>query len=172
MSAGGWTLALVIATTLGTLAFLLEAFKRGVNENRRPREPLRKGFGLGLALLALFLITWAAHGIAEWQTYTDQQATHGEPTNVGDFTSEFATATLENWQSEFLQLFAFVTLSAVYLHRGSAESKDTDEETAAKLEAMDVSLADMEEKLDLLRAHFAHAYPGWQGPAGPPPDLA
>ena len=172
MSAGGWALTLVLVTTLATLAFLLHAFDRGATENRRPGESLRKGFGLGLALLALFLVTWAAHGISEWQTYTDQQAAHGEPANVGDFTAEFATATLENWQSEFLQLFAFVTLSAVYLHRGSPESKDADEQLQAKVNAMDVTLADVEEKLDLLRAHMAHTQPGWEGPTGPPPDLA
>ncbi len=36
----------------------------------------------------------------------------------------FGQSTLENWQSEFLQLFSFVVLAAVLIHRGSAESKD------------------------------------------------
>src|SRR5438270_11041085 len=30
------------------------------------REP-----GLGLSLMVLFLASWVAHGISEWQTYTD-----------------------------------------------------------------------------------------------------
>jgi hypothetical protein len=42
----------------------------------------------------------------------------------GDFVIEFGQSTLENWQSEFLQLFSFVVLSAVLIHRGSGESKD------------------------------------------------
>ena len=39
----------------------------------------------------------------------------------------FAQSTLENWQSEFLQLFSFVVMSALLIHRGSAESKDSDD---------------------------------------------
>jgi hypothetical protein len=37
---------------------------------------------------------------------------------------EFGQWTLENWQSEFLQLFSFVVVSAVLIHHGSSESKD------------------------------------------------
>ena len=36
----------------------------------------------------------------------------------------FGQSTLENWQSEFLQLFSFVVVASVLIHRGSAESKD------------------------------------------------
>ncbi|HKI27918.1 MAG TPA: DUF6766 family protein, partial [Actinomycetota bacterium] len=34
---------------------------------------------------------------------------------------------LENWQSEFLQLFSFVVLAAAFIHRGSSESRDSDD---------------------------------------------
>jgi hypothetical protein len=34
-------------------------------------------FGLGIALMVQFLVTWIAHGRTEWQTYTDQQHAHG-----------------------------------------------------------------------------------------------
>jgi hypothetical protein len=42
---------------------------------------------------------------------------------VGDFAAEFAQSTLENRQSEFLQLFAFVSLAALYVDTpiGTAE---------------------------------------------------
>ena len=50
---------------------------------------------------------------------------------------------MENWQSEFLQLFSFVVLAGLYIHKGSAESKDGEE----KLEA---SLRRIEEKLGTL----------------------
>ena len=59
--------------------------------------------------------------------------------------AEFGQSTLENWQSEFLQLFSFVVLAALYIHKGSAESKDGDE----KLEA---SLRRIEEHLGTLPA--------------------
>jgi len=62
---------------------------------------------------------------------------------------EFGRSTLENWQSEFLQLFAFVTLSALYIHKGSGESKDSEE----KLEA---SLRRIEEQLGTLPPNGVH----------------
>jgi hypothetical protein len=81
-----------------------------------------------------------AHGAAQWQTFTDEQAEHNQPVAVGDFTAEFAQSTLENWQSEFLQLFSFVVMSALLIHRGSAESKDGDDR-------MEDALRRIEEKL-------------------------
>ena len=56
---------------------------------------------------------------------------------------EFGQSTLENWQSEFLQLFSFVVLSAILIHRGSAESKDTDNR-------MEEALKRIEKRLDEL----------------------
>lgn len=93
--------------------------------------------------MILFFATWIGQGIAQWQTYTDQQHEHSQPVEIGEFISEFGQSTLENWQSEFLQLFAFVVLAAMFIHKGSAESKDGDE----KLEA---SLRRIEEKLGTL----------------------
>lgn len=56
-------------------------------------------------------------------------------------------ATLENWQSEWLQLLTFVILTAYLIHRGSHESKDTDEK-------VDAALARIEQKLDGLGARL------------------
>jgi hypothetical protein len=44
----------------------------------------------------------------------------------------FLEATMENWESEFLQMFAYVLLTAFLYQKGSAESKDPE-----KLEAVD-----------------------------------
>ena len=60
-------------------------------------------------ILILFA-SWVGQGVTQWHTYTDEQHAHGETTEVGDFLAEFGQATLENWQSEFLQLFTFVAL--------------------------------------------------------------
>ena len=61
------------------------------------------------------------------------------PTLSGYFL-DFSQATLENWQSEFLQLFSFVTLAALYIHKGSAESKDSDEKVEASLRRIEERL--------------------------------
>ena len=74
------------------------------------------------------------------QTYTDEQRQNGERSQAGDFVAQFAQSTLENWQSEFLQLFAFVSLAALYIHKGSAESKDGEERIEASLRRLEEHL--------------------------------
>jgi hypothetical protein len=68
------------------------------------------------------------------------QRAHGEPIEFGDFAAQFSQSTLENWQSEFLQLFSFTVMTALLIHKGSAGSKDTDE-------AIQQSLKRIEEEL-------------------------
>jgi hypothetical protein len=53
-------------------------------------------------------------------------------------------STLENWQSEFLLLFSFVVLSALFIHRGSAESKDSDEQMQKSLDRIEKRLKALE----------------------------
>jgi hypothetical protein len=143
MSSGAWMMVVAIAISVGTLLFLIFSTVKSIaNERSRGRSVWRE-FGLGLILMILFFTTWLAQGIAQWQTFTDEQHSHGESVEVGDFVSEFGQSTLENWQSEFLQLFSFVVLAALFIHKGSAESKDGDE----KLEA---ALRRIEEKLGTL----------------------
>ena len=96
--------------------------------------------GLGLILMIVFFVCWVAQLIAEWQVFTDEQRAHGEAAAVGDFVSQFAQSTLENWQSEFLQLFTFVTLAALFIHKGSAESKDGSEKVEASLRRIETKL--------------------------------
>jgi len=71
---------------------------------------------------------------------------HGEALAVSDFLVQFGQSTLENWQSEFLQLFSFVVFSAVLIHKGSAESKDSDEEMQAALKRIEKRLDELEPK--------------------------
>ena len=70
---------------------------------------------------------------------TDVQSANREAIEGGDFTAEFAHSTLENWQSEFLPLFSFVT-SALLIHKPSAESKASDDR-------MEEALRHIEQKL-------------------------
>jgi hypothetical protein len=123
----------VFALAVGALGFLLFSMVRSiVNERTRGRSVWRD-FGLGIALVVLFFASWIGQAIAEWQVFTDEQHAHGEVPTAGDFVAEFSQSTFENWQSEFLQLFAFVSLAALYVHKGSAESKDSEERMEAAL---------------------------------------
>jgi hypothetical protein len=133
-------MVLASALTLGALLFLIVSMVRGIANERSKDRSVWREFGLGLSLMTLFFGTWLAQGIAQWQTYTDEQLAHGETTELGDFFTEFAHSTLENWQSEFLQLFAFVVLAALYIFKGSAESKDGEEKIEAALRRIEEKL--------------------------------
>lgn len=127
---------IVVGTMVGIAAYLIGSLFRAIAQQRRTSNIRRiwHNFALSISFAILFILSWAAQGIAEWQRFTDQQRSHGEPVEVGDFLLEFSQSTLENWQSEFLQLFSFVVLSALFIHHGSAESKDSDDRMERKIE--------------------------------------
>ena len=143
MSAGGWAMLGVVIVSLGVLLFVIVTMLRSILNERTAGRSIWREFSLGLSLMVLFFVTWLGQGISQWQTYTAEQHARGESVKFGGFISEFGQSTLENWQSEFLQLFSFVVLAALYVHKGSAESKDSDE----KIEA---SLRRIEERLETL----------------------
>jgi hypothetical protein len=145
MSSGAWMMVVATAIALAALALVVVSLVRSITNERTAGRSAWQDFGLGLSLMILFLATWIAQGIAQWQSYTDEQLAHGEATQAGDFFAEFAHSTLENWQSEFLQLFAFVALTALYIHKGSAESKDSDEKMEASLRRIEASLGTLPE---------------------------
>jgi len=161
MGVGAWMMLIVIVTTLLTLAILVGSMVRSIQNNRTAHRGVWREFGLGLLLMVLFFSTWVAHAITEWQVFTDEQREHGATPEVGDFVANFAQSTLENWQSEFLQLFSFVVLAALYIHKGSAESKDGEEK-------MEASLRRIESHLGTLPASAPHEHDkNWQLPETP-----
>jgi hypothetical protein len=84
---------------------------------------------LSLALASLFLFCLVGQSVAGYREYNADQRAHGEePVAYGSYLASpyFWEALTENWESEFLQMFAYVILTAVLFQRGSAESKDPD----------------------------------------------
>jgi hypothetical protein len=140
MSAGAWAMLVVVIASIGALLFVIFSMARSIHNERTAGRSIWREFSLGFSLMVLFFVTWIGQGISQWQTYTDEQAAHGESVQFGGFVSDFAHSTLENWQSEFLQLFAFVVLAALYVHKGSAESKDSDEKVEASLRRIEERL--------------------------------
>ena len=72
---------------------------------------------------------------------------HGEePQSVWQFlgTSTFWFQSLQNWQSEFLQLLTFVVLTSFLVHRGSHESKDSNDKMQAQLQRIEQRLEHIE----------------------------
>jgi hypothetical protein len=93
---------------------------------------------LGVLFIGLFLASWLGQLVAEWFDFRNEQQTHGEPATFwsADFWVVFWQSTFENWQSEFLQLAAFVIATAYFVFKGSAESGDSDQRIEAKLDAL------------------------------------
>lgn len=132
------TVALLIAVAGALIATLVFSIRRERAKN------LWKNFGLSIAFCGFFLLTWIGQALAEWGVYAQEARAHGEGVVVSDYLVQFGQSTLENWQSEFLQLFSFVVFSAVLIHKGSAESKDSDEEMQAALKRIEKRLDELE----------------------------
>ena len=140
MSGGAIGMAIVLAVIVGVTIYLVGTLARSIQNEKHTRLKLWKNFGLSLSFCALFFITWVAHGVAQWQHFTDEQRDHNEPVEIADFISNFSMSTLENWQSEFLQLFSFTILAAVFIHKGSAESKDSNDRMEAAIKRIEEQL--------------------------------
>ena len=97
------------------------------------RRLLREN-GLSIVWLGLFFVTLIfGQSFVGHREYNSDQKEHGRPevTYAEYVTSaHFVEATMENWESEFLQMFLFIVLTACLYQKGSAESKKLDEEEA------------------------------------------
>jgi hypothetical protein len=112
-----------------------------------------KKYGYFWATLGLFLFSLIGHWVFGWEAYTQEQYDHNQPAELGRYVVEAARDTLENWQSEFLQLIWQVAGLAYLFHIGSPQSKEGDDRKEEKLDLilkkLDPKLAEEEiKKLD------------------------
>ena len=86
--------------------------------------------GLALAATALFIVSFVGQVLTGRAVYNENQREHGgAPVGVVEYlgTGAFLEATMENWESEFLQMGVFVVLTVFLYQRGSSESKPIEE---------------------------------------------
>jgi len=95
---------------------------------------LWKNYNLSIVLICLFLATWTAQFFVQMKKITNDALERGKTFQWDQFWPEFWTSTLENWQSEFLQLMTFVILTSFLIHKHSAESKDSEERLEKKID--------------------------------------
>jgi hypothetical protein len=89
--------------------------------------------GLSIVLFGLFIIFEVGLSIVGQQQYNQDRLHHGQlPIGYFEYiaSGNFIGATMENWESEFLQMFAYVLLTAFLYQQGSAESRKLDEPEA------------------------------------------
>ena len=88
-----------------------------------------KNNGLTITLMLLFLFSIIGQWLAGVHFENEQLLEHGEePIGAMQFLSDpqFLSTVFENWESEFLQMSAYVVLTAFLFQKGSAESEDPD----------------------------------------------
>jgi hypothetical protein len=91
-------------------------------------------FGFAWVTLAFFLFSLAGHWLFGWFSFVNEQTQLAQPIEVSAYVAQMMRDTLENWQSEFLQLLWQVAGLAILLHIGSPQSKEGDERKEAKLD--------------------------------------
>lgn len=99
--------------------------------------PVRKGGlwlalyknSLSVALLLLFLLSFLLHWYGSMKDFNEEQVLKGKETeNAMEYlgNSRFWFESFQNWESEFLSIFAIVVLTIFLREKGSAQSKPVD----------------------------------------------
>jgi hypothetical protein len=89
------------------------------------RRILREN-GLSLTMIGLFLLALVGQLLTGFREHRDEQASHGSSSpGISEYliSGHFLESVFENWESEFLQMALYVTLTAVLYQKGSPESR-------------------------------------------------
>jgi len=124
-----------------------EIRRRERNQRRSRLAFLWENYSLSIVLLVMTVVTFVAHGWFGWLQYAADQASHGATAELwgpDGYWIYFGEWTLQNWQSEFLQTLLMIVLTAAFIHRGSAESKDSQEEMSLALDRIEHRLERIE----------------------------
>lgn len=121
------------------------------------RMSLAKAYGYVWVTAAFFLISLAGHWVLGWFAFVNEQTAHHQPIEVSSYLIEIGRDTMENWQSEFLQLIWQVAGLAFLLFIGSPQSKEGDDRKEEKLDEI-LRLLNAE-RAELLIAELDRKYP-------------
>jgi hypothetical protein len=95
-----------------------------------------KHYGFFWVTLGFFIVSISLHWVFAWYSYLQEQEEHKQPIEFNGYLNETLRDTMENWQSEFLQLMWQVVGLSILWFVGSSQSKESDDR--------------LEEKIDLL----------------------
>jgi hypothetical protein len=101
-------------------------------KEKQPESFLRRN-ALSLACLSAFMAFLVGMVLTGWHSFNSDQVQHGDAQlSLWSYFGQghIWEALFENWESEFLQMAAYVVLTAYLIQRGSAESKNPDQHTA------------------------------------------
>ena len=106
---------------------------------------LWRDYSLSITAAVLFVITWLVYAVVEWFDFKHEMSWYGEPVVFGSYLTRLFAFSLENWQSEFLHIFFLVWLASFLVHKGSAESRDSDDRIEEALKRIEERLDAMEQ---------------------------
>ncbi len=112
-----------------------------------------RDYSLSVVLVILFLASWGIQTWTGWEEFVAEEANFGRQAEVfgfGGYVWSWAQATFENWQSEFLQLLTMAILTSFLIHKGSAESRDSQDEMMERIIAM-------QHNIEVLRSEIEEA---------------
>jgi hypothetical protein len=107
-----------------------------------------RDYSLSIVVATMFLVSFALHAVFGWWQYAaDQTAHNAEATFWGfdGYVVYFGEWTFQNWQSEFLEVLVLIVATAYLIHKGSHESKDSDDEMMAAIRRIERRLDELEE---------------------------
>jgi len=94
---------------------------------------------LSIVIFTIFIVTIILMSITGWQTENNELKDHSQPAqSYGEYivSGNFIEGVFENWESEFLQMWALVVLTIYLRQKGSADSKplrgNTEVDTASR----------------------------------------
>lgn len=100
------------------------------------RPPFFTAYSFGIVTGGLFLLSWIGQFWFQLVEQRNDAAEHGQTFAWEQFWPAFAASTLENWQSEFLQLVWQAAGLALFFFWGSSQSKEGDERLEAKVDRL------------------------------------
>jgi hypothetical protein len=81
---------------------------------------------LAIVVFGIFILTIVGMSLSGWQSNNETLAEHRQPSiSYGEYivSGEFGEGVFENWESEFLQMWALIVLTIFLRQKGSADSK-------------------------------------------------
>jgi hypothetical protein len=100
------------------------------------QNSIAKKYGFVWMTLLFFAFALVGHWIFAWFAYVQEQIAHETPVDVMEYFIETSRDTLENWQSEFLQLIWQVAGLAFLFYIGSPQSKEGDDRKEEKIDKL------------------------------------
>jgi hypothetical protein len=107
---------------------------------------LWRDYSLSIVVGVLFLVSFALHATFGWWQYVADQQAHGAAATFwgwDGYVVYFGEWTFQNWQSEFLEVYTLIVLTAFLHHKGSHESKEGEEEIKATVQRIERRLDDL-----------------------------